>query len=122
MTNDLSNLLKHMQIKRSQCAQLEQERNSARDQYKQADSAYDQAVMQYAELQAVLDYCLLHDCDETYARMMLSDPSVLKQHVKSTDQFLGNSISGMIYQKQKSIAASELPKSRSWFDKLLRRV
>ena len=123
MTNNLENLLTEMQIKRKQCVDLEQQRDHKRDQYKQADTLYETAVTQYAQLQAVFDYCLIHDCDETYARMMLSDASSLKQHVKQNENFMVNSISGMLYSKTKhsSIMSSQPSKTAGWFDRLLGR-
>jgi hypothetical protein len=122
MTVNLENLLKDMQQQRQQCHELERSRDRAREQYKQADNAFDAAVGQYAQLQAVFDYCLTHNCDETYAKMMLSDADVLKQHVKQNENFLVNSVGGMFYSKSKpSLSSNQTSKTTSWFDKLFGR-
>lgn len=122
MTMISQNLLQEMQQKRQQCSQLERSRDQAREQYKQADTAFDTAVAEYARLQAIFDYCLTHNCDETYAKMMLSDSAVLTQHVKQHENFMVNGVGSMLYSKSKhSISSSQTAKKPSWFDKLLGR-
>lgn len=81
---DILNLIEELKQAKQQLDQAAEERERQVLVYKQAHDAYDSADRSYTHLLTVFEYCVAHDCDPAYAKIMLSD----KQQRKSETQTL----------------------------------
>lgn len=75
---DLHNLIQEIKQAKHQLNHAFEQKEQALETYKAFHEAYDQADRQYLSLMTVFEYCLAHDCDPAYAKLMLSDAQVQK--------------------------------------------
>jgi len=77
---DLLNLIEEIRQAKQQLVQAEVNKEQVITQYKQVVDAHDQADREYVNLMGVFEYCVHHDCDPAYAKLMLSAKPNTKSH------------------------------------------
>lgn len=72
-TQDLLNLVAEIKQAKQQLIAAHEQHEHMMNQYKQAMDDRDQSNREYLGLMRVFEYCVEHDCDPAYAKLMLSD-------------------------------------------------
>jgi len=71
--HDLNNVIVELEEALVLMHAKKEERLQSWQQFQTVDSQYDEAVVNFNNVNRILQYCLLHKCDSTYAKLMINE-------------------------------------------------
>jgi hypothetical protein len=77
-SQDILDLLLEIKHAKRELVTAQTNKEKALQEFKHVSDQYDQADRQYLNLLQVFEYCMHHDCDPAYAKLVMSDQHTLK--------------------------------------------